>query len=98
MYLNSSDKINYLFNSSIQGIEESDLILLVGCNPRHEATMVNARIRKVYANRKIPVYSIGNPGDLTYEYNIIGENTDDLRDIIKGQNSFSKKLLSLPRF
>ena len=94
MYLNSSDKINYLFNSSIQGIEESDLILLVGCNPRHEATMVNARIRKVYANRKIPVYSIGNPGDLTYEYNIIGENTDVLRDIIKGQNSFSKKLLS----
>jgi len=94
MYLNASDKINYLFNSSIKGIEESDLILLVGCNPRHEATMVNARIRKVYANKKIPVYSIGNPGDLTYEYNIIGENTDDLRDLTKGQNSFSKKFLS----
>ncbi len=93
-YLNGSDKINYLFNSSIKGIEESDLILLIGCNPRHEATMVNARIRKVYANRKIPVYSIGNPGDLTYEYNIIGETTAELRDIIKGQNSFSKKLLS----
>ena len=94
IYLNGSDKINYLFNSSIKGIEESDLILLIGCNPRHEATMVNARIRKVYANRKIPVYSIGNPGDLTYEYNIIGETTAELRDIIKGQNSFSKKLLS----
>ena len=94
IYLNGSDKINYLFNSSIEGIEESDLILLIGCNPRHEATMVNARIRKVFANRKIPVYSIGNPGDLTYEYNIIGETTAELRDIIKGQNSFSKKLLS----
>ena len=94
IYLNGSDKINYLFNSSIEGIEKSDLILLIGCNPRHEATMVNARIRKVYANRKIPVYSIGNPGDLTYEYNIIGETTAELRDIIKGQNSFSKKLLS----
>ena len=94
IYLNGSDKINYLFNSSIEGIEESDLILLIGCNPRHEATMVNARIRKVYVNRKIPIYSIGNPGDLTYEYNIIGETTAELRDIIKGQNSFSKKLLS----
>ena len=94
IYLNGSDKINYLFNSSIEGIEKSDLVLLIGCNPRHEATMVNARIRKVYANRKIPVYSIGNPGDLTYEYNIIGETTAELRDIIKGQNSFSKKLLS----
>ncbi len=94
IYLNGSDKINYLFNSSIEGIEESDLILLIGCNPRHEATMVNARIRKVYANRKIPIYSIGNPGDLTYDYNIIGETTAELRDIIKGQNSFSKKLLS----
>ena len=93
-YVNSSEKINYLFNSSIKGIEDSDLILLIGTNPRHEATMVNARIRKVYANRKIPVYSIGNPGDLTYEYNIIGETTAELRDIIKGQNSFSKKLLS----
>ena len=85
--MNGSDKINYLFNSSIKGIEESDLVLLIGCNPRHEATMVNARIRKVFANRKIPVYSIGNPGDLTYEYNIIGETTAELRDIIKGQNS-----------
>ena len=45
-------KVNYLFNSSIKGIEESDLILLVGANPRHEATMLNARIRKVFAQKK----------------------------------------------
>ena len=44
--------MNYLFNSSIKGIEESDLILLIGTNPRHEATMVNARIRKASIQKK----------------------------------------------
>ena len=43
----SAVRENYLFNSTINGIEESDLILLIGANPRFEATMVNARIRKV---------------------------------------------------
>jgi len=93
-YINSSDKINYLFNSSIKGIEDSDLILLIGCNPRHEATMVNARIRKVFSNNKTPIYSIGDPGDLTYEYNIVGKTTQDLKDIIDGKSHFNKQFLS----
>ena len=93
-YLNDSEKMNYIFNSSIDGIEESDLILLVGCNPRHEATMLNARIRKVYSQRKIPIYSIGNPGNLTYDYTIIGEKSSDLKEIFNGNNSFTKKFLS----
>ena len=67
-YINSSEKINYIFNSSIKGIEQSDLILLVGTNPRTEATMLNAKIRKVFVQKRIPIYSIGNPGELTYEY------------------------------
>ena len=96
-YLNSSDKINYLFNSSIQGIEDSDLILLVGCNPRHEATMVNARIRKVFSKNKTPIYSIGDPGDLTYEYNIVGKTTQDIKDIIEGKSNFNKQFLSSKR-
>ena len=67
-YINSSKKSNYIFNSSIKGIEESDFILLIGTNPRHEATMLNARIRKVFVQKQIPIFSIGDPGDLTYEY------------------------------
>ena len=47
-YVNPNDKMNYIFNSSIKGIEESDLILLIGCNPRHEATILNARIKKIF--------------------------------------------------
>ena len=93
-YLNSSEKINYIFNSSIKGIEESDLILLVGTNPRHEATMVNARIRKTFTQKKIPIFSIGNPGDLTYDYTILGNKSEDIKKILNMEVEFSKKLLS----
>ncbi len=93
-YINSSNKSNYIFNSSIKGIEESDLILLIGTNPRHEATMLNARIRKAFAQKKIPIFSVGDPGDLTYEYKIIGKKTDDIRKILKNEVEFSKKLSS----
>ena len=48
--------MNYLFNSSINGIEKSDLILLVGCNPRHEATILNARIRKTHRQNKTQIF------------------------------------------
>ena len=81
-YINSSEKSNYIFNSSIKGIEESDLILLVGTNPRHEATMLNARIRKVFA-QKFQFTQSEIPGDLTYNYNIVGHKTDDIKKIIK---------------
>ena len=93
-YINSSEKINYLFNSSIKGIEESDLILLIGTNPRHEATMLNARIRKTFVKKRIPIFSIGDPGELTYDYNVIGNTTDDLKKILNNESEFSKKLSS----
>ena len=92
-YINPSEKMNYIFNSSISGIEESDLILLIGTNPRYEATILNARIRKAFVQRKVPIFSIGNPGDLTYDYNIIGSKTDDIKKIINNENDISKKIL-----
>ena len=93
-YINSSEKMNYLFNSSIRGIEESDLILLIGTNPRYEATMVNARIRKAFAQKKTSIFSIGNPGDLTYDYTILGNKSDDIKKILNKESEFSKKLLT----
>ncbi len=93
-YINSSEKINYIFNSSIKGIEESDLILLIGSNPRHEATMLNARIRKTFVKKRIPIFSIGDPGELTYDYTVIGNTTDDLKKILDNEHEFSKKLSS----
>jgi NADH-quinone oxidoreductase subunit G len=92
-YINNDNKMNYIFNSSIKGIEDSDLILLIGTNPRHEATILNARIRKTYVQKNLPIFSIGNPGDLTYGYQIIGSKTDDIKSIISKEHEFSKKLL-----
>ena len=93
-YINPDEKMNYIFNSSIAGIEDTDLILLVGTNPRHEASILNARIRKTFVQKKIPIFSIGNPGDLTYEYEIIGDNTEDIKKIVNKEHDFSQKLLS----
>ena len=54
--------------------------------------MVNARIRKAFAQKKVPIYSVGNPGDLTYDYKIIGDTTDDIKKIFNNETDFSKKL------
>ena len=92
-YVNSENKINYIFNSSIKGIEESDCVVLIGSNPRHEATMVNARIRKNFVAKKIPIMSFGNPGDLTYDYTIVGNTTEDIKKFVNKQNKASELLL-----
>ena len=91
-YINPSNKENYIFNTSIQSIEESDLILLIGCNPRHEATIINARIRKAFVKNKTPIFSIGNPGDLTYEYILLGDDTIDLKNIFDGKSKINENL------
>ena len=58
-YINSSEKSNYIFNSSIKGIDEADLILLIGTNPRQEATMLNARIRKAFVQKAFQYIQLG---------------------------------------
>jgi len=93
-YINPSEKTNYIFNSSINGIEESDLILLIGTNPRHEATILNARIRKTFAKKNVQIFSIGDPGNLTYDYEVIGNQTEVIKKIINKNHEFSQKLLS----
>ena len=92
IYIDPTDKMNYIFNSSIQSIDESDLILLIGTNPRHEATMVNARIRKAFVKNKTLIYSIGNPGDLTYNYTLLGEEVNDIKNIFDEKSEINKKL------
>ena len=92
IYLNPSERMNYIFNSSINGIEESDFILLIGTNPRLEATILNARIRKTYVKKGIEVYSIGDPGDLTYPYKNIGNSTSVIKEIVEETHEISKKI------
>jgi len=92
-YINPQHRENYIFNSQINGIESSDFILLVGTNPRLEATILNARIRKSYIKNRVKIYSIGDPGDLTYPYKILGSNTSVINEIINNKNEISKIIL-----
>ena len=91
-YVNINDRRNYIFNSSLNGIEESDLIILVGSNPRYEATILNARIRKSFLNNKTDIYSFGDIGDLTYPYKILDNKTDTIKDVFENKNELSEKI------
>lgn len=89
-----SGRGNYLFNTSIAGIEKSDLCLLVGANPRHEATMVNAKLRKRFVQGGYKVYSIGDELDLTYPVNNLGANPEILNEILAGKSEITQALKS----
>ncbi len=75
-------RATYLFNSTIDGIEDADAILLVGTNPRIEAPIINARIRKAWRAAPIPIALIGEPADLTYEYQHVGTGAQALADLL----------------
>ena len=91
-YVNTDTRSNYIFNSKINGIEESDLILLVGTNPRLEATILNSRIRKNYLKNKTEIFSIGSIGDQTYPYKILENSTQIIKDICENNHEVSKKI------
>ena len=93
-YVNFSEKQNYIFNSNISGIEESDFILLIGCNPRLEASILNSRIRKSYLKNKLPIYSTNDISDQTYPYKLLDSKTNLIRDIIEGKNELSEKIIN----
>ena len=83
---------NYLFNASIAGIEEADALLLIGSNPRLEAPVLNARIRKRYLAGDFPIAAIGEATDLTYQAEFIGAGADTLADLLAGKQSFADTL------
>jgi NADH-quinone oxidoreductase subunit G len=76
-----TNRAGYLFNSGISGIDQADAIVLVGANPRHEATLVNARIHRNIQERRIKVGVIGEAADLTYNYKHLGNSPQDLDKI-----------------
>ena len=96
-FIDDSLRENYIFNSSINGIEESDLIFLVGTNPRYEATILNARIRKSFVNNKTKVISLNDVGDLTYPYQALDGHTHTLKSILENNHEISETLKSSKR-
>ena len=93
-FIDVSNRENYLFNSTINGIEEADFIFLIGTNPRFEATMLNARIRKAYLKNDIKIISLNDIGDLTYPYKALDGKTQTIKNIIENKNEISKDILN----
>ena len=91
-FIDGSERENYIFNSSINGIEESDLIFLIGTNPRYEATILNARIRKSFVNNNTKIISLNDIDDLTYPYQSLDGQTQTLKDILENKHEISNVL------
>ena len=91
-YLTPNNRPSYIFNSSIAGIDKTDAILIVGSNPKIESAVLNARIRKNFLERKIPIALIGNKVGLNYDYKFLGDNPNVLSDLLLGKNNFFKIL------
>ena len=92
--IDPTTRAGYLFNSTISGIDHADAILLLGTNPRREAPVLNARIRKRYVAGGIRIASIGDDVDLTYPYENLGNNVSILKNLSVGKGDFAKILKS----
>jgi NADH-quinone oxidoreductase subunit G len=90
--LTAGDRASYLFNTTIAGIEAADACLLIGTNPRHEAPLVNARLRKRERMGRFKVGRIGAPFDLTYPVSDLGAGGQTLQDLLGGDHSFADAL------
>jgi NADH-quinone oxidoreductase subunit G len=83
---------SWLFNSTIAGIDAADALLLIGTNPRWEAPVLNARIRKAWLAGNLKIAAIGLPYDLTYPVDQLGAGISALQAIADGSHAFAKVL------
>jgi len=93
----SAGRASYLFNATIAGIESADALLIVGANPRREASVLNARIRKRWRAGKLPMGLIGERVDLTYHYEYLGAGPETLAELAAGRGSFADVLKKAER-
>ena len=90
-------RASYLFNATIAGIEKADALLLVGSNPRREAAVLNARIRKRWRMGAVPIGLIGERLDLTYPYDYLGAGPQTLADVATATHAFGAALKKAER-
>lgn len=96
-YLDPAQRAGYVFNTTISGIDRADAILLIGTNPRREASVLNARIRKRYVAGGVDIASIGEVEDLTYPVQNLGNSPSVLKEIAAGKGDFAKVLKKAQR-
>ena len=94
MALGTGPRESWLFNATIAGLEEADAILLVGTNPRFEAPVLNARLRRRWLAGALEVGLVGEAADLTYDFDHIGETASALTALAKARTGFAKVLKS----
>ncbi len=90
-------RTTYLFNPTIAGIENADALIIVGSNPRREAAVLNARIRKRWRAGNFPIGLIGEPADLTYPYDHLGAGPETLAELAAGRHAFADTLKKAER-
>ena len=95
--IDPTNRAGYLFNSTIAGIDDADAIILIGTNPRWEAPIINARIRKRYLNGNVQIGVIGPSHDLNYKHTHLGEGPSTLQELVSGQHSFADVLKNAER-
>ncbi len=88
--LGAGPRESWLFNTTIAGLEHVDRLLLIGTNPRKEAPLVNARIRKTWLTGRLRVGVIGEHADLQYGFDYLGAGADSLQKLIDGEGDFFK--------
>jgi NADH-quinone oxidoreductase subunit G len=89
-------RASYLFNATIAGIERADALLIVGSNPRREAAVLNARIRKRWRAGQFPIGLIGEKADLTYHYDYLGAGAESLANLAKSKFADALKAAERP--
>jgi len=90
-------RATYLFNATIAGIEAADALLIVGANPRKEAPVLNARIRKRWRVGKFPIGRVGERVDLTYPCEELGAGPETLAELAAGRHEYSAVLRAAER-
>ena len=93
-YFDRSARGNYLFNSEIAGLEDADLCLLVGANPRKLAPVLGARIGRLVRAGSMKAFRIGKADDQTYPIEELGNKISTIEEIISGKHGFAEKLIS----
>ena len=93
----SGPRASYILNSTIEGLEEADAVLIVGANPRWEAALVNARLRKGFLHKGLKAAVIGEPVDLTFETEYLGAGPETLKEIAAGKGAFAEVLKGAER-
>ncbi|KAJ2368995.1 ndufs1 NADH-ubiquinone oxidoreductase subunit [Coemansia sp. RSA 2610] len=90
-------RANYTFNATIAGVEDADAVLLIGTNPRREAPVLNARLRKPYLAGTAAFGVVGEAADLTYDYDHVGTTAAAIDALAQGRHAFAEKLRAAQR-